>query len=106
MQTTTRQLPDQPAVDGTRRQLTRLRAFPGTRHVVQEPLKLGGAEVGIDHQPGPRPDLRLVAVLLHAAAKFGRAPVLPDQRAVHRLTRGAVPQHDGFALIGDADACQ
>ena len=37
-------------------------------------------------------------------AKIRRAPVLPDDRVVDRLAGRAIPDHGGFALIGDADA--
>ena len=40
---------------------------------------------------------------LEARAEIRRAPVLPDDGAVHGTAAGAVPQQGGLALIGDAD---
>ena len=40
---------------------------------------------------------------LQSGADIGGAAVLPDDGAVHRLARGAVPHHGGLALVGDAD---
>src|SRR5580700_762532 len=40
---------------------------------------------------------------LQPRAKIRRAPVLPDDGAMHRATAGAVPQQGGLALVGDAD---
>jgi hypothetical protein len=40
---------------------------------------------------------------LEPRAKIRRAPVLPDDGAMHRTSGGAVPQQGGLALIGDAD---
>src|ERR1700686_5398618 len=40
---------------------------------------------------------------LEAHTKIRRAPVLPDNGAMHRASGGAVPQQRSLALIGDAD---
>src|SRR5690606_25015549 len=37
------------------------------------------------------------------ARRLGRTPVLPDDGAVQRLAGRRVPNHRGFALVGDAD---
>ena len=38
-----------------------------------------------------------------SGAVVGRAAVLPDDRAVNRLARLAIPDHDGLALVGDPE---
>ena len=40
---------------------------------------------------------------LHARAHVGSAPVLPDDGRCNRPPAAAIPQHRGFALVGDAD---
>src|SRR5690606_31929177 len=40
------------------------------------------------------------------AAEGGRARVLPHDRVVHGLARGAVPQDRGLPLVGDAERAQ
>ena len=41
--------------------------------------------------------------LAPGVAQTGGAPVLPDDRIMHDASRAPLPQHRGFALVGDAD---
>ena len=97
-----REVPDEPGVHRTEAQLAALGACPGTFHVVQDPLRLGGREVGIQHQAGLVLDLRLPFVA-DLVAVPGGAPVLPDDGVVQRLAGGAVPHQGCLALVGHAD---
>ncbi len=98
-----RQVPDEPTVDGAERELARLGARTHALDVVEDPADLGGREVGVDRQAGPRAYLRREAALLEFVAQARAAPVLPDDRVVDRLAALAVPDHGRFALVGDAD---
>ena len=97
------QPPEQKAVDGAEGQLAALGGGSGTFDLVQQPGELGGREIGVDQQAGPRLDQLAVATLAQLPAALGGAPVLPDDRPVDRLARGPVPEDDGLALVGDAD---
>ncbi len=97
------EVPDQPAVDGTEGQLAALGLLAHTGHVVQDPGQLGGGEVGVDAQAGFLQHAVAQAALAQVDAGGLGAPVLPDDGVVHRLARFAVPDHGGFALVGDAD---
>ena len=100
----TGQLPDQPTVDGAKRQLAALGAHACTRHVVEQPLQLGGGEVGVQHQPGLLLDHGRAPLRTQRITAPRSAPVLPDNRIGHRLPGLAVPQHRGLTLVGDADS--
>jgi hypothetical protein len=41
--------------------------------------------------------------LLKLIATIGRTSILPDDRAVHRFSRSAIPKDRGFALVRDPD---
>ena len=73
------------------------------RRAVQQPGELGAGEIRIEQQPGLPREFGFMARGLEARAKIRRAPVLPDDGAMHRAPGGAVPQQRGLALIGDAD---
>jgi acetyl-CoA carboxylase biotin carboxyl carrier protein len=95
-----RQLEDEPGVDRPERRVARHVAL------LDEPLDLGAREVRVEHEAGALADERLVAGVAQLVAAARRAAVLPDDRAVERLARVAVPRHDGLALVGDADSAQ
>ncbi len=100
------ELPHQPRVHGAGGQLARLGAAARAGDVVQQPGQLGGAEVRVDHQPRPLAHGVFVPRGLQGPARLGGAAVLPDERAVDGAPRGAVPHHDRFSLVGDADPGQ
>jgi hypothetical protein len=91
------ELEDEPRVDRPEYGAARL------RHVLQQPLDLRRGEVGIDDEPRPRANERLVARLAQLVAPSSRSPVLPDERVVNGLARSGVPRDDGLALVGDPD---
>jgi hypothetical protein len=63
-------------------------------------------KLGVDHKAGRRRHLRLRAFRLQASAGLGRAAVLPHDRVGDRLTRRALPDQRGLALVGDPDRRQ
>ncbi len=99
----TGKFPDQPAVDGAEQQFTLARTLTAAFDVVEDPLELGAGEVRVGNQAGGVADVLLVTIALELLADFGAAAALPDDRVVDRAAGGLVPDHGGFALVGDAD---
>jgi hypothetical protein len=96
--------PQQEAVDSAEGELACFGGRARPVDVFEQPGDLAGGEIGIEQQPRLGGNLRLVAAFAQQVAKLGGAPVLPDDRVVDRFAGGALPDHRGFALIGDADA--
>ena len=97
------QLPQQPGVHGAEQQISALCFFPGAGYVVQNPLDLGGGEVGVQHQSGGFSYVVGKSPLTQLVAQGRGAAALPDDSVVYGLACGFVPDHRGLALIGDAD---
>src|SRR5690554_7192172 len=79
------QVPEQPAVYRTERQLACLCPLPGTFNVIQQPGNLGSREVRVYQQSGAVHHQRFVAVSPQLGAQRSCAPVLPDNGVVDRL---------------------
>ena len=98
------QVPEQPGVNGAEGQLAALGPLAGAGHMVQQPAQLAAGKIGIDHQPGlARDRVRQCPARFSSSQKLGRAAVLPDDGVVDGCAGLAVPDHRGFALVGDAD---
>ena len=97
------QMPDQPAINGAEGELAALGTFACARHMVEQPGELGGREIGIELQPGACAHIVCPALGAQARALCGGATVLPHDRGRQRTAAGALPQHRGLALVGDAD---
>ena len=97
------QPPQQEAVDRAEGELAALRALPGAGYVIEQPGDLRPGEIGIEQQARAPADEGLGAFRLEALAGIGRAPVLPDDRAVDGPAGRALPDDRGLALVGDAD---
>ncbi len=67
------------------------------------PGRLGGAEVGVEHQAGHGAHpLEMTVIGERRTVRCGAA-VLPDDGAVQRSTGRSVEGDDGLTLVGDAD---
>ena len=87
-------------------QISQVSTLPNSRSpwlaadMIEDPADLAGGKIGVDHQAGFALDglarLQSVAIGRGAAA-------LPDDGGRDRLAGAAIPDHGGFALIGDAD---
>ena len=97
------ELPDQPGINGAEQQLSPLRTFPCTRHVIQNPLDLGTGKIGINHKSGFVPISFGQSFFLQCITFRCGAPALPDNRMINRFSGFPIPYHCGFALIGDSD---
>ena len=96
------EVPQDPGVDGAEgeaRVAGRQREVAGA----QQPGRLGGAEVRVEHQTGPLAHERQVAGAGELGAHRRGAAVLPDDGPVQRLPGRAVEGDEGLALVGDAD---
>ena len=99
------QLPDQPSVHRAEQKLPGLGLFPRTGDVFQDPLDLGGREIGVRHKAGVFPDIVCHAGGLEQLVHKGRgAAALPDDGIVDGAAGGLFPQDGGLALVGDANA--
>jgi len=72
----------------------------------QQPFDLRTREVGLEHEPGPLANQRLVAGVAQLVAAGRGAAVLPDDRACQRLAAGRVPDDNRLTLIGDPDGVE
>ena len=97
------QPPDQKAVDGAETQFAGGGAIARAVHLVENPGQFRRGEIGVEKKAGLFRHHGFLAGILHHRADIGRAPVLPDDGIMDRLAGGAVPDHGGFALVGDAD---
>ena len=98
------EFPDEPGLHRAKQELSPLRPLPGVGDVVQDPLELGGGEVGVDHQPRALPEPVREPPLLQFVAEPAGAAALPDDGVVHRLAGNPVPDDGGLPLVSDADS--
>ena len=98
------QLPDQPGIHGAEEQVAPLCLFPGTFHIVENPLNLAGREVGIGNQTRDGTDVIAMTILHHTVDDVCGTAALPDDGIVNGTAGALIPNHGGFTLVGDADA--
>ncbi len=96
--------PDQPTLDGSEEQFSSLRPFPSAIHVVQNPLNLRPAEIGIDNQAGFAANHLLVSLFLQCLRIIRGSPALPHDGVVNRLPGNLVPHHRGLPLVGNSQS--
>ena len=87
-----RELPEEPRIDRAEREARRVA-------LGQDPLQLRRRKIWVGDQPGAVTD----QVPRQLSAAFGRAPVLPDDRAVDGPAAAPVPDDGRLALIRQAD---
>ncbi len=99
-------VPDEPAIDGSERQLAGLSPLPRPGDIFQDPRDLRTRKVGIDQQAGFLTDRLFRPIRFHLVASFRGSAILPDNCVVDRLARLPVPDNRGLPLIGDANSRQ
>src|SRR6202008_3112870 len=72
-------------------------------HRVEDVRDLGAAEVGVERQPGPRPEQRPVAGLAQTLPCRCRDAGLPHDRVGDRGASPAIPDDRRLALVRDPD---
>jgi hypothetical protein len=97
------QPPREETIHRAKRQLTAFSACACPFHMIQYPLELCPAEVGIRHQARLLQDDLVKAFCLQLITELGSAAVLPHNRGVNWLSRCAIPYDGGLALVGDAN---
>ena len=99
----TRQSPDEPAVNRSEHQFACLGALAGTRHVVKYPFDFGRAEISIEDKACLLADKVGFSLAFQFVAVFGGTAVLPYDGIVDGFFRILVPDDSRFSLVGDAD---
>ena len=97
------QAPQEEGVDGAGAEFAGLGTPPRALHPIEDPGEFRRREIRIEEKPGPRGDGGFGSRLAKVGAGIGGPPILPDDRAMHRLAGLAVPDDDGLALVGDAE---
>ena len=96
-----REVSDEPGVDGAQTEVVLRRQLPGARHVLQNPLELGPRKVGVQHQAGFLPYCIGQALRFQLLTARCRAAALPDNGVTERLAGRALPGNSSLPLIGD-----
>ena len=99
----TGELPGQPGVHGAEQELSVSGPLPGTCHMIQNPLDLGGGEIGVGDQTGGLSDVVGKALGRKLVHDVRRPAALPHDGVVHRPSGLFVPDNGGLPLVGDAD---
>src|SRR5215470_953012 len=94
---------DQPGVNGAEGEVARVRLLPRVFHVLQEPGDLRPRKIGVGHQAGLLANDAVEFFPFQLVAHQSRAPALPDDSVVNRLSARAIPDDGRLALVGDAD---
>jgi len=97
------QSPEKETIDSPEREPAAGCEVASAVYVVQDPRDLRPREVRIEAQASLLPHSLFGVGVFQRRAAISRAAILPDDRPVTRHTGALVPQHDGLALIGDAD---
>ena len=96
-----RELSDEPGVDGAQAEVVLRRQLPGARDVPQYPFELGARKVGVQHQAGLLPDRIGKTLCFQFLAAGRRAAALPYDGVTERLAGRALPGNSSLPLIGD-----
>ena len=97
------ELPDEPGVNGAKKQLSCRGPSARTGDVVKKPLDFGAGEIGVGDESRLGPNFLGVAVLHELVDDFGGAAALPNNGVGDGLARLLIPDHGGLALVCDAD---
>ena len=69
----------------------------------QNPMQLAGGKIRIEQKAGAALNQRLLARIAQRGHVVRGAAILPDDGAVNGFAGFAIPDDDGFALVGDAN---
>ena len=95
-------VPQHPHVRSAEQRVTAFGIGANAGDVLENPLQLAAGEVGGRREPGFASNHLPPFVVVQRGGDLVGAGVLPDDRVVIRLTRLAVPDDRGLALVGDA----
>ena len=97
------QAPYEERIDCAGKQFAAFGALAGAFHFVEQPCDFCAGEIRVEQQPRLAAEFLFQSGFLQFFAEGRRAPVLPYNRVVDGLAGSLIPDHDGFALVGDAD---
>ena len=95
-------LPDKPCLDSAEKQLSRLGFFSGPFNIVQNPFKLGSAEICVKKQTGLFSYHVPVSCRSQFIAVLRCPSALPYYCIVHRNSGLLVPYNRSFTLVGNS----
>src|SRR4029077_6442531 len=99
----TGEMPDQKSIDIAKQKIAGFSLCARVRNFFENPANLEATEIGGERKAG----LGAIAVLPTPRSELGycwsNTRVLPDNRVVNGLPSFLVPDHGGFALVGDSD---
>ena len=96
-------LEDEPGVNRAGGQFSVGGTGNGIGDLAKKPVEFAGGEVGVEEKAGFLLDEGFLAAFAQGGHVFAGAAVLPDDGGGDGLAGFAVPEDDGFALVGDAD---
>ena len=97
------QIPDEPSVNGSEKQIAAFCECLRFGDILQNPADFCCGEIGINQKPCFFADFFGVALLLQRITIGCGSSALPDNGMINRLAVALVPEDGGFALVGDAD---
>src|SRR6266404_3765389 len=102
----TSEMPDQKSIDIAKQKIAGFSLCACACNLFENPANLKATEISRERKAG----LAAIAVLSATRSEFGyrgsNTRVLPDNRVVNGLPTFLVPDHGGFALVGDSDRSQ
>ena len=97
------EVPGEPGIDGAAEQVAAAGGIACAIDVVEDPLDFGRGKIGVEDEAGFVADKIFEAVVFEGEASVGGAAALPDDCVVDGASGAAVPDDDGFALVGEGD---
>src|ERR1019366_2414265 len=102
----TGEMPDQKRIDIPKQQIAGFSLCACPRYTFENPANLEATKIGGERKPGPGAVAILSAKRRELGYRWSHARVLPDNRVANGLSTFLVPDHCGFALVGDSDRSQ
>ena len=97
------QIPDQPAVHGSKKQFSTFCLLSGSLYVIQDPFNLTSGEVRVRNQTGTVCDKSFQPVFFQTLNTISGPSALPYNGIVNRLPCLLIPHNCGFSLICNSD---
>ena len=98
------QVPDEPCVDGTEKQVAAVSQFFCFGYILQDPSDFCAGEISIDEEACFFSDLFCPACFFQGVAVRGSSSALPDDGIMYGSAVAFVPQDGCFSLVCDTDS--
>ena len=96
-------LENQPTIDRAGGEFAGSGAGVAVGDLAKNPMQLAGGKIRVEKQPSAALNQRLLARIAQGGHVVRGAAVLPDDGAVNGFAGLAIPHHNGFPLICDAN---